>query len=139
MEIAKMPTRRVLIGSLLLAVVTAGAVFGIERSGHRHPAAVITFKSASDRGGPATQRQEAAVELVISSSSRVVRSVFVSRAAAFTMLVHRLEARGVCVICELLYNPLPDSIHVTLRDAGALIALERRMHPMPPGVQNIAR
>ena len=126
----------VLIGMFLLGLLIALGTWTVSWSDHVKSELLVKvdFSTSSDRGGQATHAQENAVSRRLSENPLVSKWVYVSRETALEEMKHSEPE----LTQSLPFNPLPDSIEVTPKNAEDIqqlyMSLER---PLPAGVSKI--
>jgi len=126
----------VLIGMFLLGLLIALGTWTVSWSDHVKSELLVKvdFSTSSDRGGQATHAQENAVSRRLSENPLVSKWVYVSRETALAEMKHSEPE----LTQSLPFNPLPDSIEVTPKNAEDIqqlyMSLER---PLPAGVSKI--
>jgi len=126
----------VLIGMFLLGLLIALGTWTVSWSDHVKSELLVKvdFSTSSDRGGQATHAQENAVSRRLSENPLVSKWVYVSRETALEEMKHSEPE----LTQSLPFNPLPDSIEVTPKNAEDIqqlyVSLER---PLPAGVSKI--
>ena len=126
----------VLIGMFLLGLLIALGTWTVSWSDHVKSELLVKvdFNTSSNMGGQATHAQENAVSRRLSENPLVSKWVYVSRETALAQM-----KRSEPELTESLpFNPLPDSIEVTPKNAEDIqqlyMSLER---PLPAGVSKI--
>lgn len=133
----------VAVGIVIAAVATTVSLRitgGSPRStGLAHNAVLASPHAAKFTGvtvyfeASASRAEENAVVKLLRSNSRVARVQFVSKVAAFATL-KRAEPQ---LAKRLAYNPLPDSLRVTLTNPSYARALLASLRRLPRGVQGV--
>jgi cell division transport system permease protein len=127
----------VLIGMFLLGLLIALGTWTVSWSDHvkRELVVKVDFKTNSDKGGPATRKQEFAVLNRLESNPLVRSYKYVSKHEA--LLQMERDKTDKELLSTLPYNPLPDSVVVTPTKGEDLQALYASLHPLAPGVEGV--
>jgi hypothetical protein len=81
----------------------------------------------------ASRSQEQALARKLGADPAVARVQFVSKAAAFAAM----KKNAPSLAAGLAYNPLPDTLRVTLTNRKYATALREKLTPLPRGVNDV--
>ena len=126
----------VLIGMFLLGLLIALGTWTVSWSNHVKSELLVRvdFNTSTNKGGQATHAEENAVARRISINPLVSRVVFVSREQA----LKEMKKSEPQLADALPFNPLPDSLEVTPKNADDIQQLYTSLvNPLPPGVQKV--
>jgi cell division transport system permease protein len=126
----------VLIGMFLLGLLIALGTWTVSWSNHVKSELLVKvdFSTSSEKGGQATHAQENAVSRMLSENPLVSKWVYVSRETALA----EMKKTEPELTQSLPFNPLPDSIEVTPKNAEDIQQLYTSLErPLPPGVSKI--
>jgi cell division transport system permease protein len=126
----------VLIGMFLLGLLIALGTWTVSWSNHVKSELLVKvdFSTSSEKGGQATHAQENAVSRMLSENPLVSKWVYVSRETALA----EMKKTEPELTQSLPFNPLPDSIEVTPKNAEDIQQLYTSLErPRPAGVSKI--
>jgi cell division transport system permease protein len=126
----------VLIGMFLLGLLIALGTWTVSWSNHVKSELLVKvdFSTSSEKGGQATHAEENAVSRRLSENPLVSKWVYISRATALA----EMKKTEPELTQSLPFNPLPDSIEVTPKNAEDIQELYTSLaRPLQPGVSKI--